>query len=167
MTRDEGFDEFFIELLPRVVRLGVRLTGSREAAEDIASEAFSRAFARWQKVGRLPYRDAWVLRVASNLAVDRARGERRHRWQPAADSGDPSDVAAVRVALTHALAALPTAQREAVVLRYLADFSEGDVAAALGVRPGTVKSHLHRAVTSLRERLGDDLEKITYGTNPL
>ena len=80
----EDFDGFFMALLPAVRRLAQRMTGDRTAAEDVAAEAFARAFARWEKVGRLDYREAWVLRVASNLAIDLAR--RRRPELPARDA---------------------------------------------------------------------------------
>ena len=156
----EDFDDFFFCLLPRVLRIGQRLTGSRQVSEDIAAEAFARAYARWSKVASLPYRDAWVLRVATNLAIDLGR-----RRNPATlnDKGDDvldfADIVALRTTLVSALAALSSTQREAVVLRYLVDLPEREVAAALGIRQGTVKSHLHRATSTLRRRIGTDLNR--------
>lgn len=159
----EDFDDFFHSQLPRVLRVGQRLTGNRQAAEDIAAEAFARAYARWSKVGTLPYRDAWVLRVASNLAIDAAR---RRTGVPGADQEaevvDFADVIALRTTLVSALAALSRSQREAVVLRYLIDLPEDEVAVALGIRPGTVKSHLHRAVATLRRQIATDSKDLGY-----
>ena len=159
--RDNGYDEFFMASLPGVLRLAQRLTGNRAAAEEIAAEAFARAFASWSKVGTLPHREAWVMRVAANVAIDSLRRRRPPLVAPV-PSVDPTDSIALRITLVHALRELPRHQREAVVLRYLADLSEADVAVALGVKPGTVKSHLHRAAASLRERLGEDIEEIAY-----
>lgn len=159
----EDFDEFFYSVLPRVLRVGQRLTGNRQAAEDVATEAFARAYARWSKVGSLTYRDAWVLRVATNLGIDAAR---RRLTAPALDQEaevlDFADVIALRTTLVAALAALSRSQREAVVLRYLIDLSEDEVASALGIRPGTVKSHLHRAVTTLRSKIPPDSKDLGY-----
>lgn len=161
-TRDD-FDEFFYSLLPRVLRVAQRLTGSHQAAEDVAAEAFARAYARWSKVGGLAYRDAWVLRVATNLAIDAAR---RHLAAPAIDQQpdvlDFADLVALRTTLVAALAALSRSQREAVLLRYLIDLPEDEVALALGIRPGTVKSHLHRAVTTLRSQIPPDSKDLGY-----
>ena len=159
---DDGFDEFFFGLLPRVLRVSQRLTGSRQAAEDISAEAFARAFARWSKVSALPYREAWVMRVATNLAIDAAR---RRMSRPADDEQDVldfADMVALRTTLIKALSSLSRAQRDAVALRYLADLPEEDVAIALQIRPGTVKSHLHRATTNLRHKIGTDLRDLGY-----
>jgi RNA polymerase sigma-70 factor, ECF subfamily len=151
------FDAFFYDRLPGVMRLAQRMTGDPATAEDIAAESFARAFARWDKVALLPYREAWVMRVAANLAIDLTR-RRRRPLAPARVAPDPADEVALRLSLAEALRHLPKAQRDAVVLRYLADLSEEEVARALGVRPGTVKSHLHRARQTLARRLGTDPE---------
>ena len=165
---DQGFDDFFFALSPRVLRLTERLTGSRAAAEDLTAEAFARAFAHWPKVKGLSHRDAWLMRVATNLAIDAARRKRNQPPPPVTDLAiDVADIVALRATLIHALAALPRSQREAVVLRYLADLPEADVADALGVRPGTVKSHLHRAVTALRNELGSENKELGYDPRTL
>src|SRR5207237_7217833 len=147
-------------LLPRVFRLAHRIAGNHTLAEDVAGEAFARAFACWRRVSTLAYRDAWVLRVASNVAIDAVR--RRPVPQESTEPGpiDVAHAAALRATLMSALTMLSKGEREAVVLRYLADLSEDDVAAALRVKPGTVKSDLHRGVANLREQLGRELEEI-------
>lgn len=102
----------------------------------------------------------WVLRVTSNLAIDATRARRRP-WKttiPAAH-GDDSDAVAIRLALVAALRGLPRRQREAIALRYLAGFDEAEVANALGVSAGTVKTHLHRGVVTLRRRLGTTFQE--------
>jgi RNA polymerase sigma factor (sigma-70 family) len=70
------------------------------------------------------------------------------------DESDPADAAVTRLALAQALRRLPRRQRDVVVLRYLADLSEADVAESLGVSAGSVKQHAHRAVNALRRALG-------------
>ncbi|HMC38665.1 MAG TPA: SigE family RNA polymerase sigma factor [Acidimicrobiales bacterium] len=166
VRRDEGFDDFFLAFSPKVLKFAERFTGNRATAEDVTAEAFARAYAHWGKVGRLAYRDAWVMRVASNLAIDVARRGGRQAVPVSVPAVDAADLVALRRTLLHALVALPKAQREAVVLRYLADLSEADVAAALGIRPGTVKSHLHRAVVALRQTLGADIKELGYDVHP-
>lgn len=155
---DPEFVDAFRSLLPQARRLAHRVLGDTWAAEDVAAEALARTYARWDRVRTLPWRDAWVLRVATNLAIDATRRRRMlvDAPTPAPDGGDE---AVLRVALVAALRALPRRQREAVALRYLAGLDEGDVARALGVAPGTVKSHLHRGIAALRRRLGPGFDE--------
>ena len=131
-----GFDARFDELARTAYRVAYRMLGDREEARDIAQEALARAFARWPKVEANA--SAWVSRVATNLALDHIR-----RRRPTERSRDPdtdvAQVAALRSDLVRALRTLPRRQRDVVVLRYLADVSEAEVAALLGCRVGTVK----------------------------
>jgi RNA polymerase sigma-70 factor (sigma-E family) len=152
MRGDTEFEAAFDRLLWSAYRHARRLVGDPVLAEDLAAEALARTYAHWRRVRDYEYLDAWVLRVVTNLAIDSVSKSRAS----VVDGDDASieDAAVLRVTLAQALRALPARQRDAVVLRYLADMSEGDVAASLGVAPGTVKSHLHRAVTQLREALG-------------
>lgn len=151
---DDGFEEAFDALFAAARRIAVRLVGSGAAADDVAAETLSRAYARWSKVRDLDYREAWVMRVAANVALDVLRRSRRPLPAPAATEDDPADAAVTRVALAHALRRLPRRQRDVVVLRYLADLSEADVAESLGVSAGSVKQHAHRAIDALRRTLG-------------
>ena len=155
---DDGFDEAFDELFPRAVRLGTRLLGDRSAAEDVAAEALARAYARWSKVGGLPYRDGWVLKVATNLAIDRLR--RRPAEVAPAPAGDFEDEVDLRMALNAALLTLAPRQRQAVTLRYLGGLSDREVALALGISLGSVKTHIHRGLNGLRATLGAGLEEV-------
>lgn len=153
------FDGAFDDLFPRAHRLARRIVGDPAAAEDIAAEALARAYARWPKVSALPWRDAWVLRVAANLAIDAVR-RRPPTLGFVAPSPAAEDAVALRVALAAALQALPRRQRQAVALRYLADLSEAEVAEALGISAGSVKTHVHRGLAALRRRLGADAEEV-------
>ncbi len=159
--RGEDFDAYFRELYPRACRAARRVTGDEGFAEDAALEALTRAFVRWPTLRALPYRDAWVLRVAINEALGQLRRRGRGSTRlPSTRSDTPDsleDVLTTRLALAAALRQLPRRQREAIELRYLADLSEDDTAAALGVSNGAVKSHLHRAAKSLRLVLDKDL----------
>jgi len=153
----ESFDEFFLRLLPRAIRTARRLTGDPWTAEDVAVEALARAHARWTRVGPLEWRDAWVLKVASREALHEVR--RRPPLPPPDHDRDESDDVVLRVALVAALIGLPRRQRETIVLRYLCDLPETEVALALGVSAGTVKTHLHRALAALRATIGTDFEE--------
>lgn len=156
---DDGFEEAFDELFPRAVRLATRLLGDRAAAEDVAAEAMARAYARWPRVAGLPYRDGWLLKVTTNLAMDRLR-RRPPEIGPAPDS-EFEDGVALRLALNAALLTLAPRQRQAVTLRYLAGLSDREVALALGISLGSVKTHIHRGLNGLRARLGAGLEEVT------
>ena len=152
------FEDEFDRLFGRAFAVARRLTGDAAAAEDIAAEALARTYARWSRVRAFEYLDAWVARVATNLAIDASR---RRRVEPAAAaSDDPSDDTVLRLALVDALTRLPRRQREAVALRYLADLSVDDVASSLGVSAGTVKQSVHRALKTLRTQLGPEMSLI-------
>jgi RNA polymerase sigma factor (sigma-70 family) len=72
----------------------------------------------------------------------------------------PEDTADLRLALNAALRSLPRRQRQAIALQYLADLSPADVAAVLHISPGSVKTHVHRGLASLRARLGPNLTEV-------
>jgi RNA polymerase sigma factor (sigma-70 family) len=151
---DDSFREAFPSLYASAGRVALRILGDHDAAQDVAAEALTRAYERWRKVSVLPYRNAWVLRVAANLAIDAAR-----RKRPIIELPRPLDVeerTAVHLALVLALDTLSRRQREVVALRYLSDLSEDDVAAALGIAGGSVKTHLRRGLENMRRTLGDD-----------
>lgn len=152
-ARTTSFGGAFDELYPLAVRLAARILGNQHEAEDVAAEALARACARWEHVGSLPYREAWVLRVASNLAIDAIR--RRRAVEIPALNNAFEDQAALRLTLATALGALPRRQREAVVLRHLAGYQEAEVATILGISQNSVKTHLRRALALLRVRLRD------------
>ena len=138
---DTGFDDLFPELFRSAYRVAFRLTGSREDAADCAQEACARACADWAKLSGRGSPLPWVVRVSSNLAIDRwrkARRARAHGPSPAVPAFDPDPA---RLDLYRALDALPRRQREVIVLRHLADMSEADVAETLGCSIGTVKSN--------------------------
>ena len=153
--RDEAFEAFFHAIFPRAVGVANRILANITAAEDVAAEALARAYSDWKNIVDLPYRDGWVLRVTTNVALDTAR-----RKRPSLEVMQPPDLeeaATSRVVLSMAIRALPRRQREIVAMRHLAGMSEAEVASALGIAPGTVKAHGHRAMMSLRERLGDSV----------
>jgi RNA polymerase sigma-70 factor (sigma-E family) len=153
----ETFEDAFASLFRAAYRVAFRLLGDREDAADVAQEALARASVRWGRVtadGRSAA--PWVVRVAANLAVDRWR-RRRVASRYAATETVATWTAELpeRVDLHRALAGLPKRQREVVVLRYVADLTESDVADALGCSVGTVKTHASRGLAALRVALGE------------
>ena len=144
----------FRDLFVVAYRVAYRILGDVADAEDAAAEAIARAVVHWPSVGRMPYRSAWVARVASNVAIDRVRKKQRSSPDAVFLGEDLSEAAVLRLALAQALSALPTRQREVVALRYLADLPEAEVATTLGVSRNTVKKHTARAIAAMRETLG-------------
>jgi RNA polymerase sigma-70 factor (ECF subfamily) len=161
----DGFEQAFDGLFTRAFLVARRILGDATAAEDVAAEATARAYAHWRRIGDQPWREGWIVRVASNLALDATRARARVVADAPSDQVVEDDDVAVRLALAAALKRLPRRQREAVALRYLAGLSEAEVAATLRVSAGSVKTHLHRGVHTLRARLGNDvdLEGVTAG----
>jgi len=155
------FEDEFDRLFGRAFSVARWLTGDTATAEDVAAEALIRTYVHWARVRRFEYPDAWVARVATNLAI---KSMRRGGVPAATVTADHSDETALRLALVDALAHLPRRQREAVALRYLADLSIDEVAHTLGVSAGTVKQSVHRALRTLRDRVGPDLAIITEET---
>jgi RNA polymerase sigma-70 factor (sigma-E family) len=148
-----GFDLAFDGLYRLAYRVAFRMLGDRGDAEDVAQEALARAALRWNRLEDRP--EGWVTRVASNLAIDRIR--RRGRTLPHVNRplGLVDPHIGERGDLVNGLRRLPRRQREAVVLRYLADFSEADVAVVMHCSEGTVKSHCSRGLAALRRSLSD------------
>jgi RNA polymerase sigma factor (sigma-70 family) len=152
-TKPQGFEAFFRGSFARVSRVAGRIAGP-EGGEDAAVEALARAYARWGRVSRMDDAEAWVIRVATNLALDQVRKKVAYAEPPRAIEVE-STVVSEQV-LREAVLRLPRRQREAVTLRYLADLPEAEVAEVLGVSPGSVKTHLHRALASMRVSLSTD-----------
>jgi RNA polymerase sigma-70 factor (sigma-E family) len=152
-----GFDDFFADNYDEVVRSLSLAVGDRARAEDAAQEAFAKAYRRWPSVAQMERPVGWVLVVAVNQMkrwikrADREFGESAH-----GDAADHAETVAASASIRDALAVLPPRQRAAVVLRYLCDLPNADVAQALGCAPGTVKSTLHSALKQLRVELEDD-----------
>lgn len=157
MTRGEGAEEAFRRWAGdrqlALLRTAVLLTGDHHRAEDLVQEALTKVALRW---GRLadgnPEAYARQIIVRDNISWWR---KRRHEvvGDPLAGPAVPDIAAAAdrRMLLDRALAALTPRQRAVVVLRYYDDLSERDVAEALGVTVGTVKSQTHLALRRLRE----------------
>ena len=151
------FETLFRAEYVRVLTAVLWVAGDRGAAEESVQDAFCRALARWDRVSRHEKPGAWVQVTALRMAMRRRRREQAGRalvpaWSP------PPAAAAADVDLRDAIAALPEGQRAAVVLHHLLDLTVDDAAAVLGVRPGTIKTQLHRARARLAATLGEPEE---------
>lgn len=163
-VRDEEFRAFYERMHDRALRTARRLVGNRSVAEDLSAEALARSFAHWNDVRNHPNPDAWLMRVVGNLAIDHIRRDRNASTELAEPVANdrPDEDAALRVDLARAVHRLPRRQQEVVVMRYLVDLSEADVASSLGMSTGSVKTHLSRVSGRLRGQLGE-LEEIGTG----
>ena len=159
-----AFEELVLAYQHRVFGVAVRMLGNAAEAEEIAQEAFLRAHRSLAEFRGDAKLSTWLYAITSRLCLNRlAAGERRfarageetllrlpHR------EGGP-DVALeqseLESALHRAIAELPDERRIVVVLRDIEGLSYDEIAAALGLEPGTVRSRLHRARTDLKDKL--------------
>jgi RNA polymerase sigma-70 factor, ECF subfamily len=147
----EGFVDLFEREFERLAR---NLRAVDEAADDAVQEAFVQAFARWNRVGKLDDPAGWVRRVAVNRLLNVRRSRLRH--EAAVERLGPSTRAedsAGRPEILDAVRALPRQQRIAIALYYGRDLSVQEVAEAMSITSGSVKSHLHAGRAGLRARL--------------
>jgi RNA polymerase sigma factor (sigma-70 family) len=159
----EPLEAVFAESFRTAYVVAYRILGNVADAEDAAAEAIARAYLRWGRVGPVPHREAWVARVAANVAIDAVRKRRRVIDVASGPTLDPGEAAVLRLVLVAALGGLSSRQRQVVVLRYLADQPEADVANLLGISINTVKKHTLRGVAALRQRLGSNWEDVDVG----
>lgn len=150
--RHTDFEAFYRAQWQEVYRPLAVVLRDPDLAREATDEAMTRALRHWRRVTRVQNQAGWVYRVAYNWAVDQIRRRRRWSgrkmrvepvWQPPVP--DPE--------VFRAVSELPYDQRSVVVLRLVEDWSEKEVADALGIAPGTVKSRLSRALEKLREEL--------------
>jgi RNA polymerase sigma factor (sigma-70 family) len=147
-------------------RTAYLIAGNAADAEEAAQDGLVKAYrALWRFRPGAPFKP-WLLRIVANEARNRRRSAGRRAALALRAAGDvasgdaaPSPEATLlgaerREELLAALNRLPDHDREALACRYFLDLSEGETAAALGVRPGTVKSRLSRALERLRVELG-------------
>ncbi|WP_052665225.1 sigma-70 family RNA polymerase sigma factor [Nitriliruptor alkaliphilus] len=160
--KHEGFEALVGREYERLVRALALYCGDTAVAEELAQDAFARAYQRWSHVGSMDRPDAWVHRVAFNLAgtwFRRRYAERRAytRHGPPEEREVPVDTAA-GLTVRAAVLRLPPGQRAAIVHRYFLGRSVAETADALGTSPGAVKQATFKAMAALREAIGDDIE---------
>jgi RNA polymerase sigma factor (sigma-70 family) len=140
-----SFDELYRREQPELVRLAVLLVGSPEVAADLVQDCFVRLHPKWDQIED---HRAYLRRSVVNACHSHHRGLRRFRRLDLRPS-EPVELGARE--LSDALGALPHRQRAALVLRFYAGLPDVDIAHALGCRPGTVASLIHRGLAALRE----------------
>lgn len=160
-TRETAFLELFEANYRDMCRLATLLLSDPHRAEDMVQEAFLRTYSGWGKLRHPERADAYVRRSVVNLCrsglrhrLVETRGNARAAGQPQLPGWD-GDGTGTSIAVLHAVRALPTRQRTAVVLRYYADLSQSDMAETMGCSVGTVKSQLAKARAALSRSLGE------------
>jgi RNA polymerase sigma factor (sigma-70 family) len=153
------FDRLYRATYQRIFATLVMILRSPDAAEDATQEAYLRAFRAWAGWKQDAPAEAWMYRIALNVAFTQRRRERLHevgevlRRLGRPKVPDPTETVAPD--LVRELRALPPKQAAAIVLRHLHGFTNREIGAALGVPERTVASRLAAAKARLRNRLGD------------
>jgi RNA polymerase sigma-70 factor (ECF subfamily) len=172
------FEEEALELSDQVYRVARHLVGSREAAEDLVQETYVRAFRSWQQYTPGTNLRAWLLRILTNLNIDRGRRQQRTPQTASLDEkgdyylydrleereGGPLDEERVierlsQDSIVDALAHVPHDFRDVLVLVDIGEFSYADTAQILDIPIGTVMSRLHRGRRILKGELAEEVAK--------
>ena len=161
---EAALSELYTLYFPRVYRYILARTGSTYDAEDLTEEVFMRVL---EAIERFQWRDvpfsAWLFRIAHNAVISQRRKDSaRGRTAPlldvlAIDSRGPDELVENRLALNEIMRAaeqLPEAQRRVITLRFSAALSVAETALAMGKGEGNVKVIQHKAITKLREMMG-------------
>jgi RNA polymerase sigma-70 factor (ECF subfamily) len=170
------FEEEALELSDQVYRVARRFVGSREEAEDLVQQTYERAFRSWRQYTPGTNMRAWLLRILTNLNIDRGRRVQRSPQTTSLDTeaGDyflynqleaqvpdanpDEDRVLERLSqdsIVDALAEVPHDFRDVVVLVDIGEFSYADAAQILDIPIGTVMSRLHRGRRILKKNLAD------------
>jgi RNA polymerase sigma-70 factor (ECF subfamily) len=170
------FEEEALELSDQVYRVARRLAGSREEAEDLVQQTYERAFRSWRQYTAGTNLRAWLLRILTNLNIDRGRRQQRAPQTTTLDNeaGDyflynklesqvldenPDEERVLerlsQDTIVDALAEVPHDFRDVVVLVDIGEFAYADAAQILDIPIGTVMSRLHRGRRILKKNLAD------------
>jgi RNA polymerase sigma-70 factor (ECF subfamily) len=166
------FEEEVLELSDQVYRVARRLVPTREEAEDLVQDTYARAFRSWRSYTPGTNLRAWLMRILTNLNIDRGRREQRspdmrpmeegdyflYNRLEEAGGGDGEERIVERLSqegVVQALSAVPHDFRDVIVLVDIGDFSYAEAAQILDVPIGTVMSRLHRGRRILKSELAD------------
>jgi RNA polymerase sigma-70 factor (ECF subfamily) len=168
------FEEEALELSDQVFRVARRLVSSREEAEDLVQDTYARAFRSWRQYQPGTNLRAWLLRILTNLNIDRGRRVQRTPDVQPLEEGDyflynslessigdenPDEARVIdrlsQNSVVEALAEVPHDFRDVIVLVDIGEFSYADAAQILDIPVGTVMSRLHRGRRILKRQLAD------------
>lgn len=158
-TADDAVTELFTAHYAGLVRLATLLLHDQAIAEEVVQDAFVELHRRWRRL-RDPHAAAAYLRrsvVHGTRSVQRRQAVAARHPDDIPPNADSAEIGAMRsasgAAVVAALQSLPVRQREALVLRYYAGLSESEIAEAMKISNGAVKSHASRGMAALRKRL--------------
>src|SRR2546423_10487389 len=168
------FEEEALQLSDQVYRVARRLAGSREEAEDLVQDTYARAFRSWQQYQPGTNLRAWLLRILTNLNIDRGRRVQRtpeqtpleerayslhNRLESTMSDENPDEERVLerlsQNAVVESLAEVPHDFRDVLVLVDIGEFSYAEAAQILDIPVGTVMSRLHRGRRILKQQLAD------------
>jgi RNA polymerase sigma-70 factor (ECF subfamily) len=168
------FEEEALELADQVYRVARHMVNSREEAEDLVQETYARAFRSWQQFSPGTNLRAWLLRILTNLNIDRGRKLQRTPDIQSLEAGDyylferledaggeiteeeRVDERLSQDSIVEALSAVPHDFRDVIVLVDIGDFSYAEAAQILDIPVGTVMSRLHRGRRILKKQLAEE-----------
>jgi RNA polymerase sigma-70 factor, ECF subfamily len=171
------FEEEALELSDQVYRVARRMVGSREEAEDLVQQTYERAFRSWKQFTPGTNLRAWLLRILTNLNIDRGRRVQRtpqtttldseagdyflyNKLESTAPEQNPDEERVLerlsQDSIVDALAEVPHDFRDVIVLVDIGEFSYADAAQILDIPIGTVMSRLHRGRRILKKNLADE-----------
>ncbi|MDQ6656642.1 MAG: sigma-70 family RNA polymerase sigma factor [Actinomycetota bacterium] len=152
------FEVFLSAELPALGRFAAVLTGDRQLAHDVLTDALLVASHRWLQIGAMEYPTAYVRRIVVSTFLSDRRREARRRTQPTADASvldgigpDATSRVVDRDQIHRMLERLPARQRAAVVLRYYLGLDDAAIGIELGATAGAVRTLISRALAGLRE----------------
>jgi RNA polymerase sigma-70 factor, ECF subfamily len=170
------FEEEALDLADQVYSVARHLSGSKEEAEDLVQETYARAFRSWRSFTPGTNLRAWLMRIMTNLNIDRGRRKQRspdtqpleegdyylyNRLSDALPESNPQEEQVLRRLsqndAVNALSTVPHDFRDVVVLVDIGDFSYQDAAQILDIPIGTVMSRLHRGRRILKKELADSV----------
>ena len=169
------FEEEALELSEQVYRVARRLVGSRDDAEDLVQQTYERAFRSWRQYTPGTNLRAWLLRILTNLNIDRGRRQQRtpqttsideagdyflyNRLEASAPDGNADSERVLerlsQDSIVDALADVPHDFRDVIVLVDIGEFAYADAAQILDIPIGTVMSRLHRGRRILKKNLAE------------
>ena len=171
-ARAEDFGLLVRSYRPKVFRFALASLRDRDAAETVTQDCFLKAYRAWGTFRQECRIDTWLMQIAVNLIRDHARNRRFRFWTRAGLAAKPVEAISDLVAdhgcspetqvllneqveaVWEAAAKLPGRQRTVFLLRFVEDMDLLEIAAVTGMKEGTVKTHLFRALRIVRERIG-------------